>query len=430
MELRSMSRLDRRAFLKVATVGAASLELSRAQAAWAESLPPVRTITRGPAHHWFGYYDKFQFDPANRFVLSNEVGFEHRTPAADDTIRVGMIDTADGDKWIELGTSGAWGWQQGCMLQWVPNSESDVMWNDRDGGQHVCRIMNVKTRELRTLPRPIYTVSPDGTTGLSINFARLQVFRPGYGYAGLFDASTEKMAPDYDGIFRVDMKSGESKLILPLSEMLKIPYKGRTLDDVWHWFNHLLVSPDGKRFIFLNRFRKWDPVTREPKEGFTTRMITANLDGSGVFVLDPSGETSHFIWRDPEYVCMWTKPEGKKAAFYLFRDRTREIEIVGENVMPVNGHNTYLPNTNNEWILNDTYPDKDRNQNVYLYHVPSGKRVELGHFHSPREYTGEWRCDTHPRASRDGKWVCIDSPHTGEGRQLHLIDIRGIVQSI
>ena len=26
-----------------------------------ESWVPVRTITRGPAYHWFGYYDKLEF---------------------------------------------------------------------------------------------------------------------------------------------------------------------------------------------------------------------------------------------------------------------------------------------------------------------------------------------------------------------------------
>ena len=30
------------------------------------------------------------------------------------------------------------------------------------------------------------------------------------------------------------------------------------------------------------------------------------------------------------------------------------------------------------------------------------------------------------RLSRDEHTVCIDSPHTGEGRQLFVIDIRGI----
>jgi len=53
---------------------------------------------------------------------------------------------------------------------------------------------------------------------------------------------------------------------------------------------------------------------------------------------------------------------------------------------------------------------------VYLYDVHRRRRVELGAFFQPSEYWGsspyhEWRCDTHPRASRDGKLACIDSPH-------------------
>jgi hypothetical protein len=31
-----------------------------------EKLPPIRTITRGPKFHWFGYYDKLQFDPSRQ----------------------------------------------------------------------------------------------------------------------------------------------------------------------------------------------------------------------------------------------------------------------------------------------------------------------------------------------------------------------------
>ena len=38
-----------------------------------ENLPPVRAITKGPQYHWFGYYDKLQFDPTSRYVLGNEV---------------------------------------------------------------------------------------------------------------------------------------------------------------------------------------------------------------------------------------------------------------------------------------------------------------------------------------------------------------------
>ena len=58
--------------------------------------------------------------------------------------------------------------------------------------------------------------------------------------------------------------------------------------------------------------------------------------------------------------------------------------------------------------------------------VPTGRRVDLGAFHSPPRYAGEWRCDAHPRFSRDGNTVCIDSPHGGDGRQLYELDVSGI----
>jgi hypothetical protein len=87
-------------------------------------------------------------------VLTNQVEFEGRTPTADDRIRVGMVDIEDNDKWIDIGKSDAWGWQQGCMLQWLPGSKSEVIWNDREKDRFVCRIHNVESGETRTIPRP------------------------------------------------------------------------------------------------------------------------------------------------------------------------------------------------------------------------------------------------------------------------------------
>jgi len=398
--------------------------------ATAQQLPPVRTITQGPKFHWFGYYDKREFDPTNRFVLSNEVDFEHRTPRADDVIRVGMVDTRQNDKWIELGQSNAWGWQQGCMLQWRPNSKNEVVWNDRQDERYVSHILNVETGKQRTLPRPIYTLSPDGRWAITADFARIQRMRPGYGYVGLQGRYPQQRAPEDSGVWKMNLETGDSELIFSLADAARIQYQGQSLEDKWNYFNHLLISPDSSRFIVLHRWREstGDGPDAEPTGRFTTRMFTVNMDGSERYILDPSGYTSHFIWRDPQHVCAWTKPEGKPAAFYLFKDQTRDVDIVGEGVMTRNGHNTYVPGTDNEWILNDTYPDrKTREQTPYLFHVPSNRKVVLGHFVSPPVYSGEWRCDTHPRSSNDGKTVAIDSPHTDAGRQVHLIDISGII---
>lgn len=411
--------------LLVAAGASAAISPSARADEKSQAFVPIRAITRGPKHHWFGYYDKRQFDPTNRFVLSNEVDFEHRSPRAGDVINVGMIDTGEDDKWIELGQSGSWGWQQGCMLQWRPGTESEVLWNDRQGDRHVCHVLNAKTKRRRTLPMPIYAVSPDGRWAVTADFARIQNMRPGYGYVGLPDKFADERAPQDSGIWRVNLETGESELIISLADVAKIPYRGGTLETKWNYFNHLLVSPDGSRFIFLHRWR--DDAGGSPSGGFTTRMFTARPDGGDLYVLDPSGHTSHFIWRDPRHVCAWTRPEGRKAAFYLLKDKTREMEIVGEGVMTRNGHNTYLPIGDNEWILNDTYPDARRRQSPYLFNVRTGKRHPLGHFHAPPAYKGEWRCDTHPRSSNDGRLVTIDSPHGGAGRQVWLLDVSEIV---
>lgn len=94
--------------------------------------------------------------------------------------------------------------------------------------------------------------------------------------------------------------------------------------------------------------------------------------------------------------------------------------------MTVNGHCTYLKNS--DWILNDTYPDKKkRQQNVYLYNVKTGKKTDLARLYMSKKLFGEWRCDTHPRSTPDGRKVIVDSSHNGN-RQIYMFDISEIVE--
>ncbi|MGD9855424.1 MAG: hypothetical protein AB7U20_10800 [Planctomycetaceae bacterium] len=413
---------SRREFLKIVSAAgaAAVVPVGRAAArASAFTPPPARVITRGPKHHWFGYYDKWEFDPTNRYVLSMQVDFEHRSPTPDDTIKIGMVDLHDDDRWIELGESSAWCWQQGCMLQWIPGAASRVLWNDREEGRYICRILDVVTGERHAIDSPVYALSPDGTTAVSTDFRRINDVRPGYGYAGLPDPHADDLAPADSGIWRIDLERGNVDLIISIREIAGFGAVPRAEPGIKHYFNHLLFNPDGSRFVFLHRWRY-------PNGTRLTRMITANPDGGDVRIVDDNGLTSHFIWLDPGHILAFSEQQPHGRGFFLFEDRPRgTVEPVGAGVMPQDGHCSYLPG--NEWILNDTYPDADRHQRPYLYHVQTGRIVPLGYFRSPVEYTGEWRCDAHPRFSRDGRTVVIDSPHQDQGRQLHLIDISGIV---
>ncbi len=350
-----------------------------------------------------------------------QVGFEGRTPTPDDTIRIGMIDLADNDRWTELGTSRAWSWQQGCMLQWLPGTSSEIIWNDREGDRFISHVLDVKSGTKRTLPAPIYAISPDARWAVHCDFRRLHDTRPGYGYAGIADPNRDVLAPDNSGIWRMDLQSGKHQMLASIQDVAAVKDEQSNFAGAKQWVNHLLYSPDGTRFCFLHRWSK--PGLRS----FTTRLITTTKDGKDMFVLDPYGKTSHFIWHDPQHILAWAWNPSDGEKFYFYRDGTREVKVVGPDVMIVNGHCTYLP-PDKKWILNDTYPDKNRNQNPYLYEIARNRRVPLGHLHSPPQYKGEFRCDLHPRYSRDGTKVVVDSPHGGNGRQMYLIDVAEIVQ--
>ncbi len=51
---------------------------------------------------------------------------------------------------------------------------------------------------------------------------------------------------------------------------------------------------------------------------------------------------------------------------------------------------------------------------------------DLNQFHSPKQFTGPARCDLHPRWSRDGRQVCIDSVHES-ARQMYVIDLSALI---
>ena len=79
--------------------------------------------------------------------------------------------------------------------------------------------------------------------------------RPGYGYCGIPDPYKDVLAPDKAGIWRMDLRTGKHDLIVSYAQAAAVPYKIGDWTGSKHKFNHLLVAPDGSRFIFLHRRR-------------------------------------------------------------------------------------------------------------------------------------------------------------------------------
>ena len=142
----------------------------------------VQRITDGPKHHFFGYFDKFPWNQKGNYLLAQEVDFTARQPIPGEKSVLGMIDLNNDNKFIPVAETDAWCWQQGCMFQWLNDSQSKVIYNDREGDHFVSRVLDIETGMRETLCRPIYCLSPDGKWALSLNFSRLDRERPGYGY--------------------------------------------------------------------------------------------------------------------------------------------------------------------------------------------------------------------------------------------------------
>jgi hypothetical protein len=424
------ANLNRRRFLKAAmgsTIGCLGA-VSTAMPLWAgeepaaktkPDYPPARAVTSGPKHHFFGYYDKCPWNASGRYLLAMEIDFCDRQPNPGEALTVGLVDLNEGNRFMPLDTTTAWSWQQGTMLQWVgPASDREIIYNVTDGDHYAAVIRDVHSGKTRRLPCPIYAISADGKQAVTLPFDRLNRLRPGYGYMALLEKYQDDPAPAEIGIFWMDLRTGQNKLIIPIRKLAENKPDGR-FTGANHWVNHLQFNPSGTRFCFIHRWAM-------PGKSFTTRYYTAKPDGSDIRLISDTGLFSHFDWRDDNTILGWARTKEKGNHFYLFDAVTGETEVVGDGVLTVDGHCNYSPNR--KWILDDTYPDKSRLQTLILLRVADGKRFDVGKFYLPPQQTGPFRCDLHPRWNRNGAQVCIDSAHEAT-RQIYVIDVSEIVKA-
>ncbi len=364
------------------------------------------------AEIFFGYYDLTPFSRDERRILAmrKPLGTASRTSEID--ISVGYFDLEVREpRFVEVGKTTTWCWQQGCRLQWFPG-ESDrmVLYNRRVGDGHGAVVQNIETMEIeRTCLRPIYSLSGDGRVGLSLNFARLQRLRPGYGYDDLPDETAGENQPEGDGIWSVDVESGESALLFSVAEVARMDPRP-TMDGAEHYFNHIMWNSDSTRFMF---FHLW---MRGGKRHI--RLVTAGPDGGEPFVLYNEDHISHYWWLGRDEIVAFSTHADTGSHYHLYKDKKGCVGIIGESALDRDGHPSFRPGS--RMMLTDSYPDGRFERGLLLYDTDALKLKKLGDFYSPPFLSGERRCDLHPRWSPSGKMICVDSAHRGKRRMCVL----------
>ena len=156
-------------------------------------------------------------------------------------------------------------------------------------------------------------------------------------------------------------------------------------------------------------------------------LWTVNPDGSNLVCQIPFGnKVSHFYWRDESSILISSDVTGKMQ-FLEFTDGKRDFKPFGAGILPRDGHASFSPDRN--WVVCDSYPkNPQRLAELMLYDIRRERKVVLGQFSSEEIFTGDIRCDLHPRWSSDGRLVTFDSVHEGS-RQIYLVNVEEIVSA-
>jgi glycosyltransferase involved in cell wall biosynthesis len=361
--------------------------------------------------HLFGYYDKSPWDATGERLISLHVPFADRHPLVCDEASIELTHFATGEV-KSIATTRAWNLQQGCRLQWLgPDFSSRIIYNDFRDGYFVSVVKEVESGDEQVFERAVCDLSKDGTTALSLDFERLHLFRPGYGYDRGEHFATPEMFPKDNGIWRTNLETGALSLIISLAQIAEDIGDPASRISATR-FNHIMINPSGDRFMFLYRWKK--------DEAESTRLYTANMDGSDLCCLAKDGLVSHATWKNDDELLAWAFQKDRGEHFYLIRDRSTETpEIVGKGVLTEDGHPSYSPC--GRYILTDTYANRARQRRLIVYDTQEDTACVIGAFYAPFRYGGETRCDLHPRWKQDGKQICIDSAYEGT-RQVYILD--------
>ena len=374
-----------------------------------------------PQHeYFFGYYDKSPWDISDRYMLCMKANDTWSDVSPHEKADILLIDTfkpeTDENRVKKIAETRAWNVQQACMLQWLgPDFSSRILYNDYRDGKYVSVILTLETMEEKVIPAAVYSVSPDGKFALTLDFSRLYELRPGYGYYNVPEKTKGVALPDSTAIWKVDLETGEVTDLLKYTDFANFQPRPEMKEaGAVHKVNHIMLSPNGKRFMVLYR---WFNGQRK-----YTRLITCNVDGTDMYVLSDDDMVSHCFWKNNSSILAFENKKKGGPGYYLMKDKTDKY-IHCWPQFSNDGHPSYSPD--GSLIVTDSYPDRARVASINLMDGNERKRdnTTIARVFAPFKYDNDTRCDLHPRWNHAGDKICFDSIFEGH-RGLYVVDLK------
>jgi len=227
----------------------------------------VQITSYGPdnKHHMFGYIGHgltMAWNRSGRYILCLRVDNYKAAPTAGVTAEVAIIDTQNDYEVTVVDTTRAWNLQQGTMFNWNPAApETQFFFNDSDATgatwtvlfdiTAMTRVKEYKFGGTTGVPDDVANggVAPDGSYFVGINYGRLTL------RTGTMIAYADSKPPGgdallTDGLWKVDIATGNAELIVTLGDILQL--HGDT-GGTSIYVHHTLVNRDSNRISFITR---------------------------------------------------------------------------------------------------------------------------------------------------------------------------------
>lgn len=383
----------------------------------------IEQITFGPSHHFFGYIGHAGTIPWNqsgRYILALRTRFQDHMPEAGEPADIVLIDTVNDYSVEKIEETCGWNPQQGTMFYWNPDAaDTQFFFNDRD--RKTNRIFTVlydiekRTRVTEYRYDDVAFanggVSQTGGWFAGINYARMARLRLVTGYKGSNDWTEGVDHPEDDGIFRVNIASGEKELIVSFARMRDALVGDGQLEVGALFINHTLWNRDGDRIYFYAR-AGWEGHGGER----INQPFTVQSDGRDLTL------QKGFIGGHPEWEMGHRAIGGQDDRLVIYDTDLQEVvdQIAEPTIIEKPGGDSSL-SPDGSWIV--TGYGKEGHNMWVVYRRTDGAWIRTAPYDQRPYVSGDLRSDPSPLWNRDGSKILFPSLTEDGSRQLHIIHL-------
>ena len=403
-------------------------------------------------HYMFGYIGQsltIPWDINDRYILALQFDSHERLPTAEDVATVVRIDTnirnEQGNYVItSLDATRGWNTQQGTMFYWNPQAPAtQFFFNDRDveSGKIFTVLFDMdkmaRIREYRYDDTPIANagVCPQGGFFYALNYGRMARLRPVTGYGGAYDWTMNEAYPTSDGLWKVDIGTGEKELLVSFADIASMMMlengadENVILDGSHLYINHALSNRQCSKIYFFGRgafLGAANPLVTKPEMAIDKPFI-ANIDGSGIKRVTHIG--GHPEWSEEDNIVFGRAmniPSLKNKIVLYNVDTDMIVGTVGDGTNFEKTSGDLTLSTNGEMFANGW--EEGDNLVYAVVNMTDGSNglaplVSRGSIYT----SGNLRIDAAPRWNRRGDKLLVPGwSSTNDKRSLNVISVENM----